>query len=101
MGTPDYEAAVDAAERAELPVICFGDDIALRFRVPKHLAPTLIRAGMFGPWLLVRGEPVVLRGTLEEHLRLRTMQRREEDRELISLDDADGLGLGGEEGGTA
>ena len=84
MGHNDIQDRVaQAVELAELPYILFPGDLALHLRLDPDEARAAIRQGLLGPWLLVHGEPVVLRDHLKEHLRLRMVQRRDADREVF------------------
>lgn len=94
MANPNLDKGVlDAVLRAETPAILFPEDVAVQLRLQPTQARTAMRLGLLGPWFLVNGEPAVLRENLKEHLRLRTIQDRESDREILSDDLRDRLAL--------
>ena len=80
---PETSETIRAVRRAEAPQVWFTDDIALHFRLPDGVARTLLEAGCFGPSFTVEGDLAVLKEDLWEHLRLRRLQRRRADREVV------------------
>jgi hypothetical protein len=78
-----FSNALSAAERAETPYLLFPDDLGIRLRIDAEVARHAVLGGHLGPWLLVGGEPVVMRDSFERHLRRRTVQLRAADRELL------------------